>query len=359
MMMRCFTALMLTSLLMILACDTFVPAPDQSSPVELFDALWSDVDEFYALFEVRGVDWDAAYSTYRPRVHEDLDDAELLEVMCELIGELDDAHMWIAAEGLSYCNSNPNDSIRFFDDGEPGQFEQDYRDNSFIIRENYGGPGAWESWTMFELDPEVIGGHTVLYLNLDSFDHESTRVRWGEVWNCLEAPPQVDGLIIDLRRNPGGYREQSLRMASCLAATARTCAHVQSRNGPDHDDLSPPRAYGVDPTGQGWGEVPVVILTHTYTVSAAEWFLLAMRDRSRTTVVGLTSRGSLSSRSERVLPNGWMYTNCGELVFDADGVCWEGRGVPPDTTVCTTIEALERAHDLALDAALEILSNDL
>ena len=55
---------------------------------ENFEALWKTFHERYAFFKLRGVDWQAQYKTYRPKITKDTSDDELFKVMCEMLKPL-------------------------------------------------------------------------------------------------------------------------------------------------------------------------------------------------------------------------------------------------------------------------------
>ena len=50
-----------------ISCErVFMEADEPANPVNVFDYLWNKVDQQYAFFDVKGVDWDSVYEVYRP-----------------------------------------------------------------------------------------------------------------------------------------------------------------------------------------------------------------------------------------------------------------------------------------------------
>jgi carboxyl-terminal processing protease len=76
----------------------------------------------------------------------------------------------------------------------------------------------------------------------------------------------------------------------------------------------------------------VIVLTSDYTVSAAETATMALRALPSTIQIGQPTRGVLSDKLEKVLPNRWTFSLSNEVYVDPKGEVFEVRGVPPDVT---------------------------
>ena len=56
------------------SCEhAFMDDSEPSNPVNVFDYLWKKVDQQYAFFDVKGVDWDSVYEVYRPKVYDEIE----------------------------------------------------------------------------------------------------------------------------------------------------------------------------------------------------------------------------------------------------------------------------------------------
>ena len=77
------------------SCTFFYGKDADLSYQSMFDLLWEDYNETYALFEVRNVDWNAQYNLCKPMVREDMTDAEFFEVLKTLLYPLNDAHVYV------------------------------------------------------------------------------------------------------------------------------------------------------------------------------------------------------------------------------------------------------------------------
>lgn len=338
-------------------CESVLPEAHPDTPTSNFDALWNDFDQIYALFDVRGVDWDSLYSVYRPRVHDAMSDAELAEVMCEMLTELDDGHVTLKAEDLLYCISDSNGDEPYFPDGEPGSFTPEFRDQNVVITKEYLGrwdPMDWSITGLLKVPPE--GDEIIGYLWLHSFGHY---LPWDELEAWLGQAQEFDALVIDLRNNPGGWSDRQRRMVDLVADAARPYMQSRQRSGPAHGDFEPEVVVSMTPLLPGFADKPLVVITDPFTASAAEWFTMAAWTMPHATVIGDTTRGIYSGKWDRVLPNTWEYSSSGMVVRDMEGVTWEGVGFPPEVQVRNTLEANQEKKDLALDEALRILLEEL
>jgi carboxyl-terminal processing protease len=75
-------------------------AQDKNDPELNFEYLWKTYDRNYALFEVKNIDWDALYNVYRPKVNSNTTETELFDIMSELLGNLNDNHVWLRSKSL-------------------------------------------------------------------------------------------------------------------------------------------------------------------------------------------------------------------------------------------------------------------
>lgn len=336
-------------------CDTLVPPPAPNTPTGNFEALWTEFDARYALFAVRAVDWDSLGAALAPRVHDDMSPQDLFAVMSDLLAPLRDPHVSLQAPGVGSFYSGYVAGAPYFPDGRAGDYtyelaRQRYVVMSYLDRQS----GGYATRDFAAIAPGRAGGRRLLYLELEVL-RDNGAVNWARVDSCLEAGPDCDGLIVDLRAGAGGSFELAEHVLDGMAESPRVIGTWRSRNGPGHQDFGPPVEWVVTPAGTGWGTVPLVVLTDPSTASASEWLALGLSYRDQTTVIGTRTMGIFSARADYLLPNGWRFTCSGDLMADAEGNCLEALGVPADLEVRNTAAANRAGHDLALDAALALL----
>ena len=158
-----------------------------------------------------------------------------------------------------------------------------------------------------------------------------------------------DAIIIDLRKNGGGDPAMVQYLCSYFFAEKTHLNSLYWREGDRTEDF-----YTLDEvSGQKMPEVPVFILTSSYTFSAAEEFCYNLQTRKRATLVGETTGGGAN-------PGGMFPINAELGVFIPTGKAinpvtktnWEGAGVVPEVKTKAE-DALDKAIELATKAADE------
>ena len=111
------------------------------------------------------------------------------------------------------------------------------------------------------------------------------------------------GLIIDLRRNPGGFLDESLMLADLFLEPGSTLASTVQR-APGGDPAEPE----TDSYGDRWPQLvpdlPLVILVDEYTASGAEILAGALQDYDRAVVLGQRTFGKGVVQTVMELPYG-------------------------------------------------------
>jgi carboxyl-terminal processing protease len=157
-----------------------------------------------------------------------------------------------------------------------------------------------------------------------------------------------DGLILDLRRNPGGGLDSTVQVADMFLDDGIIITQVD-RNGRE-------TVYEANP-GNEVGDLPIVMLVGPGSASGSEVLAGALRDHGRATLIGEKTFGKGSVNHIRQLSNGgalyvtiarWRTPN-GELI--------EGVGLEPDVAVALTPEDVDAARDTQLFAAIDFLQN--
>jgi carboxyl-terminal processing protease len=154
-----------------------------------------------------------------------------------------------------------------------------------------------------------------------------------------------EGLIIDLRGNPGGLGAMAMGMAGYLVdKPGLRLGTMYMRDAPLNFVINPRQ-----PSFSG----PVAVLLDGSSASTAEIFAGGLKDLKRVRVFGTRSAGAaLPSVIER-LPNGDGFQYAIANYISEGGQPLEGAGVQPDVEVKLTRETLLDGHDSVIDAALE------
>jgi carboxyl-terminal processing protease len=155
------------------------------------------------------------------------------------------------------------------------------------------------------------------YIHVTSFMETTSR----EVADALDKfGPNLTGLLIDLRGNPGGLLNEAVNMSDQFLQKGQIVVSQRGRAFPDVVYRAP---HGSE------GKYPVVVLVNRNTASAAEIVSGALQDHDRALIVGETTFGKglvqtvmpLSENTALALTTFHYYTPSGRLIQrNYDGV---------------------------------------
>ena len=134
----------------------------------------------------------------------------------------------------------------------------------------------------------------------------------------------AEGVVIDLRNNPGGLLHATLDSASEFIAEGRL-AYEQDRNGARRDFYAHGEA--------NFENVPIVLLVNEWSGSGAELFAGAIQDHGRAVLIGQTTFGKGSVNITRTLSNGAGLNITIRRWYTPEGNVIEGVGLTPDVVV--------------------------
>ena len=135
-----------------------------------------------------------------------------------------------------------------------------------------------------------------------------------------------EGIVIDLRNNPGGLLHATLDSASEFIPEGML-AYEQDRNGAR-------RNFFAHEEGNFYN-VPVVLLVNEWSGSGAELFAGAMQDHGRAVLIGVKTFGKGSVNITRTLSNGAGLNITIRRWYTPNGNVIEGVGLEPDVVVET------------------------
>ncbi len=162
----------------------------------------------------------------------------------------------------------------------------------------------------------------------------------------------ADGIVIDLRGNPGGLAAMIMGIAGHFVSDRAVLGVMKTKDKTELRFTANPRL--VDTTGERVAPYggPVAIIVDGMTGSASECFTGGMQSLGRARVFGETSMGQALPALFDTLPNGDVFIHAWGDFVTGTGVRIEGRGVVPDERVATTREALLAGRDAPMQAAL-------
>lgn len=171
----------------------------------------------------------------------------------------------------------------------------------------------------------------------------------GKIRAAIREYAKADGIIIDLRGNPGGVGGLAGGVAGLLSDKQISLGTMTSRAG-TMSLLGYPQP---DPFLK-----KIVVLTDHGSGSTSEMFAAGIQENGRGKVIGETSAGAILLSVFDPLPTGYMFQYAISDYKSPKNILIEGRGVKPDREVGLTRESLLAGRDVQLDAAIaEIRKN--
>ncbi len=201
-----------------------------------------------------------------------------------------------------------------------------------------GHLGAHYVWFESEMLQPNIG-----YFAFNAF-MDPVRVMGG-VQEAVTSFQDTDGIIIDLRGNPGGIGGMAGGVAGWFIEEDRLYMGTMITRKNELKFIVNPRSAAY----MG----PVVVLVDGLTGSTSEIFAGGMKDLKRAHIIGSTSAGAALPSLIEKLPNGDGFQYAIANYISAGGETLEGNGVAPNLEVRLTRESLLEGRDLPLEAAIQ------
>jgi carboxyl-terminal processing protease len=404
--------------LVLVLCAILAIAPGYAETAasysQLYESLWSTVNEHFYDPHFKGVDWKGVKERFRERAEAIEDDAQFASLASEMLAEIPSSHLHIVVPERNVRTTGIAARITTIDgvpvvadvaalsdahrqglrpgdrllsppsalrgklgsaaavkvercDGEEGELR--------IRREQAWWPpeGPGFRWSQIRVRPDT----TIGYLDIGRFDDGAAELADRAMSQLMES----QALIIDLRNNSGG-NASALRLASyfgngaepAVILFARSYLEELGRPVSEADVLAAPRidaAYtdeavfeAISANGGGaafWTEEipqkyerPVYVLVGEETGSAAEGFAWYMRERTHAVLIGRVTAGALLSSETFEIGEGWSVVVPVHGLWGTDGTDYGDRAVPPDKKVAWMRDDLCSGRDPDVETALSL-----
>ena len=320
------------------SCErVFMDDDEASNPVNVFDYLWNKVDQQYAFFDVKGVDWDSVREVFRPMVNDDMDNESLFSVCGAMLNTLQDGHTNL----VSSFDVSHNDSVYY------RMYAEKNIDIDVVVLNyltvNYHTTGSFAH-------NAIRDGH-VAYIRYSSF---SDAISEDALKYLVDHYKDCDGMILDLRQNGGGSIDNIRLMLSIFDNHEQPLYQTQIKSGPGHDEFR--ELTTVCATNECILETPyrkpVAVLIDRGSYSATSFFSICTMDYDNIKLFGDYSGGGLGLPNGGALPNGWTYRFSITRTIALDGGNYE-NGVPPQERVILDPAYTAQGIDNVIEAAAD------
>jgi len=153
----------------------------------------------------------------------------------------------------------------------------------------------------------------------------------------------ADGLILDVRDNPGGTLQSVIDITSRFLDKNMLIAYQVDASQKRTD-------WNVKEDGE-YSNIPMVVLSNSFSASASEVLIGALQDNNRAKIIGDVSFGKGSVNMLRPLSNGGGIFVTTSRWFTPSGKMIQGVGIKPDIEITSTDPT--DADILQLEAALK------
>lgn len=166
----------------------------------------------------------------------------------------------------------------------------------------------------------------VLYVRITSFiENTSTDLERAITDFKKKENGNIEGILIDLRRNPGGLLEQAIKVSDLFLKEGVIVSTIG--RDPKNKEVSMASKRAPFP------DVPVVVLINEYSASASEIVAGALQDNKRGVIVGQRSFGKGSVQSAIKLHDGSALKLTVARYYTPSGISIQSEGIKPDIEI--------------------------
>ncbi len=184
----------------------------------------------------------------------------------------------------------------------------------------------------------------VAYLRITSFSKNTTDGIEAQYKKLLAKTPDIKGVILDLRNNPGGLLDQSVGVTS-LFLDGGVVVSTKGRNKTAEQVFNAEKGDILD------GK-PIVVLINQGSASASEIVAGALQDHKRAVVIGVKSFGKGSVQTVVPLDKKLGMRLTTSKYYTPSGSSIQAQGITPDILVAQTPLEIEERPEYVSEAKL-------
>jgi carboxyl-terminal processing protease len=190
-------------------------------------------------------------------------------------------------------------------------------------------------------------GDDIAYLRVTSFTEQSTELMVSEFNRIKKDLPNLRGVVLDLRNNPGGLLEQGISVTDAFLKQGEV---VSTRER----DPNKTKRYNARAGNELVADdVPIVVLVNNGSASASEIVAGALQDHKRAVIMGTKTFGKGSVQTVIPLSEHGAIRLTTARYYTPSGRSIQAKGIVPDIIVQPAkIEPLKGADKMRSEADL-------
>jgi len=406
--------------LFIFSANSFSAQISAVERTDIFEQVWTTINEKYYDASFNGVDWQAVKKKYSARLGNVSGDKDFYVLLDQMAGELHDSHTRVYSplqrderknrkragsgitikeiEGVPVISSVAPDSEAARLGIKAGMIVRTVNNQPIkqAIAEALSAVGvsSSERATRARVFSKILTGESETILNLELTDADGKTSKFALTRRAFSAKLQVTAqvlasgiaylkfsgfdeslekqieqslkdfkdapaLILDLRGNGGGDGEFGLRFAGHFFNDKITVAKIVTRSGKPPIPEMPMLLEAGTKEAQIFSR-PLVILVNEGTASTSELVTNALQEQKRAVVFGTNSCGCvLAFLDYKPLKGGGDLTLSEFGFITPKGKKLEGEGIVPDKIIPLNLKDVRAGRDATLREAEQFLRNSL
>jgi C-terminal processing protease CtpA/Prc len=286
------------------------------------------VEENYALFEVKQIDWEVVKTRYRPKVSNLIAQDSFFSICQKTVAELKDGQCSVSKYGYPKGYD--------FTIGYNIQFKRDVA-LGYIKRVNNFSFGVGGT-----INDTIAYAHFYSFYDLDLGSYRDAVGYLG-----LD---QHKKIIIDLRSAYGGQPVDAFNFLRHFTATTATVGSMVHKSGRGPKDFKKVPVV-IHPASPYLGNKKIIILTNRSTYIVGTYVTAILQTLPNVTLMGQTTGPGSGLELPFELPNGWTVAVASNYFLPANGRHLED-GIKPDIEINNTALDLQNKRDRMLERAI-------
>ncbi len=231
---------------------------------------------------------------------------------------------------ISYIDDEPVMGLTLSEAVEKMRGKVDSKVKLTILRENHPEPiemAITRAQIKIRSARARTEGDDIAYIRLTSFTEQTTDLMRDEFRKIKKDLPNLRGLVLDLRNNPGGLLEQAVSVSDAFLKEGE----IVSTRERDPGRTKRYSAHGGDELVDA--TLPVVVLVNNGSASASEIVSGALQDHKRAVVLGTKTFGKGSVQTVIPLTGHGAIRLTTARYYTPSGRSIQAKGIEPDILV--------------------------